>query len=47
MSKETLVTARTVSSGPQPTVASMPVKKLTALRCRIAVPLGLPVEPEV
>ena len=45
MSKERLVTASSVLPGSCLTRASIPVKKLTTLRCSTMTPLGLPVDP--
>jgi len=47
MSKETVVTARSVSAAERPGSRAIAARKLTTLAWRTATPLGLPVEPEV
>ena len=47
MSKESVVTASSVSSAERPGWRLIEARKLTSARCGTATPFGLPVEPEV
>ena len=47
MSKDNVVTASNASFAPQPGFCRMDESKLTAARCGISTPFGLPVEPDV
>ena len=47
MSNEIVVTASNVSSAPSPGSRRIDSRKFTTERCSIAMPFGLPVEPEV
>ena len=47
MSKDKVVTASNASVAPQPGFCFMDDSRLTAARCGISTPFGLPVEPDV